>query len=180
MENIVEGPVPEIRTCGLSNLDRDILKYEPDLIISICNEPHDRSRADKMLEICTDAPVLRLNFEDAEFVPSHGSSTVASLSMFKDLFSKVDDLFPQSPPDVILAHCTMGISRSTATGLVVAAHIAKGFYSDFNAENWARDQVDLLYKTNPHAEPNRRVLRIGAHLLGDVGEHILNEIVERS
>lgn len=179
IKEVEEGPVPEIRTCGLNDLDREILKHTPDLILSICSTPYDRSRADKMLDICTDAPILRLDFEDVDFIPSQGSCVAPSVPMFKELFAKIDDLFPDSPPNMILAHCSMGISRSTATALVAAAHVAKGFYAGFKAEAWAHDQVEQLYDLNPEAEPNRRVLRIGARLLGDVGVCLLEEIVLR-
>lgn len=171
--SIDDDLLPMIRTCGINAIPGEISRHRPDLIISICGDTRDRARADGYLAD-SDVPVLRMSFDDVERVQSN--MIAPSIDAFETLFADIDQLFPVQPVGNLLVHCSMGVSRSSATALVAAGYIAKGFYTDLDEATWARDLVSQFFERQPFSAPNQRVLAIGERLLGTLGRHIRKEV----
>ena len=172
-----EVTTPEINICGVDRLDTALSRYEPDLLVSICGHQVERKNADFAIDLY--GPLTyRMDFDD---LLSFAGGQAIKPDMIRDLFNFIDLNFPDSSPDSILAQCSMGISRSSAVGLLAGAHIA---YRHAGFENGnpdavliARALVSRLRAAHSYMKPNRMVLDMGCHLIGEeMGVALMNEI----
>lgn len=96
---------------------------------------------------------IRLAFYDSHDHVGPNEDDVARLIEFaRDIASK---------PSRVLAHCTAGISRSTAAAYII--------YSVVLGEGREREALDRVFAQRPIASPNRRMIAIADRLLGRQG-----------
>ena len=168
---------PKINICGVDKLDTALVRYEPDLLISICGRQRERKNADFVIDLY-EPLTYRMDFDDLlDFTDGQAIKP----DMIRGLFSFIDLNFPDSFSGSILAQCSVGKSRSSAAGLLVGAYIAR---RHANSENRtpdmpliARALVSRLRTAHPYMEPNRMVLDMGCSLMGgEMGVALMNEI----
>ena len=74
-------------------------------------------------------------------------------------------------PERILIHCEAGISRSTATALIM--------YACWLGPGREREAMERVRKQRPTAVPNRRMVRLADALLGREGR-LIDALGERA
>ena len=174
--------IPEVNICGARELDTALVRYEPDLLISICGEPKERKSVDFVIDL-HEPLAYRMDFDDIHGPSGTPGGQAIKPGMIRNLFNFIDLNFPDSSPGRILAQCSMGISRSSAVVLLAGAHIA---HRHACSENGAPDEaliaralVSRLRAAHPYMEPNRRVLDMGCRLMGEeMGEVLMSTIVK--
>ena len=138
----------KIIICGLADIQNCVDKYNPDKMLTIINKNFspetpqgmDKSRHIKMLIDDISEP------RDGFILPEKHHA--------QELLDFTNDLDISKP---LLVHCHMGISRSTATSLGVAAK-----YDPENIEII----IEKLKEIAPHASPNKIMTQYYDEILG--------------
>ena len=181
--------IPKINICGVYKLDRALDKYKPDFLVSICGNPDERETADHIISLYK--PITyRMYFDDIHFEDIRDQSIITedkrilTPDMIREVFDFIDLNFSDSFPKKILAQCTMGISRSSAVGLLIGAHIAHRHTLTQNktpdASLICKALVSRLRIAHPGMEPNRRILNMGCNMLEEkMGMALMGEITGR-
>ena len=138
----------KIIICGLADIQNCVDKYNPDKMLSIINKNFspetpqgmDKSRHIKMLIDDISEP------RDGFILPEKHHA--------QELLDFTNDWDISKP---LLVHCHMGISRSTATSLGVAAK-----YDPENIETI----IEKLKEIAPHASPNKIMTQYYDEILG--------------
>ncbi len=131
----------KIIICGLADIQECVDKYRPNKMLTIINknfEPETPSGMDKNRH-------LKMLIDDIS-EPREGF-ILPEKHHTQELLDFTDDWDKTKP---ILVHCHMGISRSTATSLGIAAK-----YSPENIELI----IENLKEIAPHASPNKIMMR---------------------
>ena len=131
----------KIIICGLADIQECVDKFSPDKMLTIINknfEPETPSGMDKNRH-------LKMLIDDIS-EPREGF-ILPEKHHTQELLDFTDDWDKTKP---ILVHCHMGISRSTATSLGIAAK-----YSPENIELI----IENLKEIAPHASPNKIMMR---------------------
>ena len=138
----------KIIICGLADIQECVDKFSPDKMLTIINknfEPETPSGMDKNRH-------LKMLIDDIS-EPREGF-ILPEKHHTQELLDFTDDWDKTKP---ILVHCHMGISRSTATSLGIAAK-----YSPENIELI----IENLKEIAPHASPNKIMMRYYDEILG--------------
>jgi predicted protein tyrosine phosphatase len=106
----------------------------------------------------------RCNLEFHDVTESTQSATPASSAQIEEIVSFGRSVL--SGGDSILIHCTAGVSRSTAAGLVLAASFESVEIDGL---------VTLLRDKAPYSQPNSLMVRLGDDLLG-LGGHLVTAV----
>ena len=138
----------KIIICGLADIQDCVVKYAPDKMLTIINKNFspetpqgmDKSRHIKMLIDDISEP------RDGFILPEKHHA--------QELLDFTNDWDISKP---LLVHCHMGISRSTATSLGVAAK-----YDPENIETI----IEKLKEIAPHASPNKIMTQYYDEILG--------------
>ena len=138
----------KIIICGLADIQNCVDKYNPDKMLTIINKNFspetpqgmDKSRHIKMLIDDISEP------RDGFILPEKHHA--------QELLDFTNDWDTSKP---LLVHCHMGISRSTATSLGVAAK--------YNPEN-IEIIIEKLKEIAPHASPNKIMTQYYDEILG--------------
>lgn len=160
----------KLKICGVDTLQSNILKFDPDLVVSI-TIPMLREGTNRYLQDARQ--YYPMDFDDLDRVSDRG--VAPSLDHFRDLKAMILDRFPEGM-DRLLVHCQMGISRSTAVSMFVLA-VLETRNAPATPE-MARRIAAQVFKASPDADPNLRIVSIINHMFEGFGYDLIQAIRE--
>jgi predicted protein tyrosine phosphatase len=152
---------PLLNIAPIFALDAEIARFNPDYVISITDPRSGDAERIAALLARTGTPYTGLAFHDIDKVIE--PFIAPSLPAFRDMCQALDRDLPETPGR-LLVHCHAGLSRSPAVAMIALAHFAQRD-GDLN-EEVAREIAREVFKAQPLAIPNKRILRMGTSLFG--------------
>lgn len=155
--------LPHIRICGLQNLRVTVDRFQPDMIISISDKQHDDEDLLRHAFDGSDAYIARFHFHDIERVTE--GFTSPTIRDGEELIDHLSELYKS--PQRILAHCSLGVSRSPAMMMTALSHLSSKEPDELIEQ--AESIFQMTLEASPHMRPNKRIMKINERLNGDLG-----------
>jgi predicted protein tyrosine phosphatase len=159
----------KLTICGIYELASVVQREKPDLVISIT----DPGPSGAPMDAIPDYPgkVLRLGFHDLDQVIDE--YTAPAMQHARKLKAFLDDEFAE-PPEHILVHCHLGVSRSPAIALLTLALLRS---REATPNSDMGDQiVAQVFDAAPQARPNRRIVAIADRMLPNFGRSLFAKV----
>lgn len=162
--------LPEIRICGIYNLDQLLRDFQPDYVISISDTDDSSVQAVQRAMEGFAGKATRLQFEDIDRLMDR--FTAPSLRHARQVREDLDTIMVDGMPRRILAHCAMGLSRSPAMLMCALTHVAVRHGEIEDPASVANQIFTLTKNASPQMMPNKRIMEIGASMERTVGEKL--------
>jgi predicted protein tyrosine phosphatase len=162
----------DLKVISFMALEREVGRYKPDYVISVTDADDPNEKLAKDILDKSGVPYHWMGFHDIDRVID--GYIAPSMPAIQGLISRMSLTFA-APPERILVHCTAGISRSPAVGMIALAHFSA--MQGVTGAEAGRDIVRKTFKDHPWIDPNARVMAIARSIFDDgMGAAMAHEV----